>query len=166
MSLSVQGVEVCLSGADGGAGVGARDRAPLSAQGLTRLLPHAPYVTDSTIDPVAARERVRRYYDLVDARDYDGLLALFADDVVYDRPGQGAIEGIDALERFYREERPLSEGDHALDAVVVDGDTAAVRGTFSGRQGETTVSFGFADFHTFDDGLIARRVTFTDRDEV
>ncbi|CDK40448.1 uncharacterized protein BN903_58 [Halorubrum sp. AJ67] len=107
------------------------------------------------------------YYERVDADDYDGLLALFADDIVYDRPGQDSIEGIDALERFYREDRPLSDGEHEVLVVAVDGDTAAVRGTFGGRQGGERVAFGFADFHTVDaDGLIAHRVTYTDRDTV
>jgi ketosteroid isomerase-like protein len=50
--------------------------------------------------------------------------------------------------------------------VVADGSTVAVRGRFTGRQGERDVDFGFADFHEFEDGLIARRYTFTDRDEV
>lgn len=124
-------------------------------------------VTDATVDAETARATAERYYRLVDAADYEELLALFAEDVRYDRPGQGTIEGIDALERFYRTERPLSDGSHDLRTVVVEDDTVAVRGVFSGRQDETTVSFGFADFHTFDaDGLIARRVTYTDRDEV
>lgn len=118
-------------------------------------------------DTESARETVRRYYRLVDAGAYDDLVGLFADDVRYDRPGQGTIEGIDALERFYRDERPLSEGSHELRTVVVEDGTAAVRGVFSGRQGDETVSFGFADFHAFDDdGRIAHRVTYTDRDEV
>jgi len=124
-------------------------------------------MADAATDPETIRELVQRYYDRIDAADYDGLLALFAADVTYDRPGQGVIEGIDALERFYREERPLSDGDHELHAVVVEGDTAAVRGRFEGRQGDERVAFGFADFHTVDEeGSIAHRVTYTDRDEV
>ncbi|WP_048077851.1 nuclear transport factor 2 family protein [Halorubrum sp. AJ67] len=124
-------------------------------------------MTDATSEPERLRETVHSYYERVDADDYDGLLALFADDIVYDRPGQDSIEGIDALERFYREDRPLSDGEHEVLVVAVDGDTAAVRGTFGGRQGGERVAFGFADFHTVDaDGLIAHRVTYTDRDTV
>ncbi|MFP4590735.1 MAG: nuclear transport factor 2 family protein [Halobacteriales archaeon] len=109
---------------------------------------------------------VRRYYRLVDEGSYDDLVRLFAEDVRYERPGQGAIEGREALLRFYEEGRPLSEGEHAVDAVVVDGDVAAVRGRFVGRQAGERVAFGFADFHEFEGDLIARRYTFTDRDEV
>lgn len=109
---------------------------------------------------------VRRYYDLVDADRYDDLVALFAEDVSYERPGQEPIEGRDALRAFYEEGRPLDGGSHEVRDVVVDGETIAVRGTFSGRQGGERVGFGFADIHEFEDGSIVRRYTFTDRDEV
>lgn len=109
---------------------------------------------------------VRRYYDLVDAENYDDLVALFTDNVSYERPGQDAIEGRDALRTFYEEGRPLDDGSHEVHDVLVDGDTVAVRGSFSGRQNGKHVGFGFADIHEFDDGAIARRYTFTDRDEV
>ena len=36
---------------------------------------------------------VRRYYELVDEGAYDELVALFAEGVRYERPGQAAIEG-------------------------------------------------------------------------
>ncbi len=109
---------------------------------------------------------VRTYYELVDAERYDDLVALFADDVRYERPGQQAIEGKPALRTFYEKERPLEDGSHEIYTVVVAGDTVAVRGTFSGRQAGADVEFDFADFHEFEDGEIARRYTFTDRDEI
>ncbi|PSQ28439.1 ketosteroid isomerase [Halobacteriales archaeon QS_9_68_17] len=112
-------------------------------------------------------ERVRDYYRYVDAEAYDDLLSLFAADVTYKRPGQGTIDGIDELERFYREERPLEDGSHEVRAVVPNGDTVAVRGRFTGEQGGETVDLGFADFHRFDDeGAIAERWSYTDRDTV
>lgn len=109
---------------------------------------------------------VRRYYDLVDAERYDDLVALFAADVRYERPGQDPIEGRDGLRTFYESGRPLEDGRHEVRDVVVDGATAAVRGRFTGRQDGEEVSFGFADFHEIEAGEIARRYTFTDRDEV
>ncbi|WP_049921978.1 nuclear transport factor 2 family protein [Halopiger djelfimassiliensis] len=117
----------------------------------------------SDTDPEAI---VREYYDLVDADRYDDLVALFADDVRYERPGQPPITGRDELRTFYADERPLEEGSHEVHDVVVDGSTAAVRGHFSGRQGGDSVAFDFADFHELEHGHIARRYTFTDRDEV
>lgn len=109
---------------------------------------------------------VREYYQTVDDERYDDLVELFTEDVRYERPGQGAIAGREELREFYLEGRPLDDGTHEVHDVVVDGDTVAVRGSFSGRQGEETVAFGFADFHEFEGGAIARRYTFTDRDEV
>jgi len=123
----------------------------------------------------------RRYYELVDAEAYDELVALFSEDVVYERPGQATIEGRDALRAFYEEGRPLSNGEHDLHTVVADseersssgnrtqsddGDTVAVRGTFRGEQDGEAVELGFADFHEFEDGEIVRRDTYTDRDTV
>jgi len=116
---------------------------------------------------VTQTQAVRDYYAYVDASETDALVALFAPDVVYDRPGQASIRGRAALRAFYENERPLSDGRHELHQLVADGETVAVRGRFEGRQAGEPVGFGFADFHEFDDeGLITRRTTFTDRDEV
>lgn len=117
----------------------------------------------SDSDPEAT---VERYYELVDADAYDDLVSLFAPDVRYERPGQGAIEGREALREFYEADRPLSEGSHEVVSMLRDGDTVAVRGRFSGRQDGDRVEFGFADFHVFEGGEIAERYTYTDRDAV
>lgn len=120
-------------------------------------------MSDGNADP----EAVRDYYDYVDAEAYEDLYALFADDVVYERPGQAAIEGKAAFREFYESGRPLEEGEHEVVSVVAEGDTVAVRGRFSGVQDGDEVTFGFADFHEFDDeGRIACRYTYTDRDTV
>ncbi|MFW5948671.1 MAG: nuclear transport factor 2 family protein [Halolamina sp.] len=123
----------------------------------------------------------RRYYDLVDAEAYEQLVALFTEDVTYERPGQATIVGREALREFYETGRPLSNGEHELHAVVADsaargsageqtqsdgGNTVAVRGTFRGEQNGEPVEIGFADFHEFEGGSIARRYTYTDRDMV
>ena len=109
---------------------------------------------------------VRRYYNFVDAARYDDLMALFAEDICYERPGQPTIEGRNALREFYESGRPLEDGSHEIHTVIVEGSTAAVRGSFTGNQHGERVRFGFADFHEFEDEVIARRYTYTDRDEV
>jgi ketosteroid isomerase-like protein len=112
-------------------------------------------------------DAVRSYYDYVDADEYESLFALFAEDVVYERPGQPPIDGMDDFQAFYHEGRPLEDGNHEVHSVVAHGDTVAVRGAFSGVQDGTEVSFGFADFHVFgDEGKIRHRYTYTDRDTV
>lgn len=126
----------------------------------------ATVATDGGSD-VSPRETLSTYYERIDAGDIEGLLSLFADDIRYERPGQGAIEGIDELRTFYERDRPLEGGSHEVFAILVDGDSAAVRGEFSGRLDGDPVSFRFADHHEFDDeGLITERYTFTDRDAV
>ena len=104
----------------------------------------------------ADTEVVRNYYEYVDAEDYDSVFSLFADDVTYERPGRSNLSGIDEFREFYLEERPLEDGGHEVHDVVAGGDTVAVRGSFVGTQCGEEVSFGFADFHRFDD---ASRIT-------
>lgn len=111
--------------------------------------------------------RVRDYYEFVDDEAYDDLCALFSADVRYERPGQPPIEGMADFRAFYEEGRPLDDGEHTVHTVLVDSDTAAVRGTFRGTQDGDPVEFGFADFHEFDEnGKISVRYTYTDRDTV
>jgi steroid Delta-isomerase len=115
--------------------------------------------TAALSDPIGV---VRRYYDLVDANDVDGLVALFSDDAVYNRPGYQPLFGRRELERFYREQRVIERGAHRLVAVVADGRAVAVQGEFSGtlRDGRTMV-VRFADFFVLSDtGSFARRDTF------
>jgi len=109
-------------------------------------------------------ELVREYYDAVDEDRVGDLLALFADDVTYERPGQPSIEGKDDMATFYHDERAL-EGEHELHDVLVDGDRVAVRGTFTGTLDGDDIEFGFADFHHVEDGVIVERHTFTDTTE-
>lgn len=108
----------------------------------------------------------REYYDCIDAADYNGVFELFDEEITYHRPGQPPIEGIEALQTFYLEERPLELGEHTIESLVVDSDTVAVHGRYAGEQGGDTVDFGWADFHTFEDDVIVERHTYTDRDTV
>lgn len=119
------------------------------------------------VETRAPSAAVRDYYAFVDDGNVDELVALFAPNVVYERPGHPRIEGRTALERFYRHVRPLSNGEHELHTVLCDGDEVATRGTFRGRQDGTDVRIGFADFYRFDDeDQITYRYTYTDRDTV
>ncbi|WP_458187387.1 ester cyclase [Haladaptatus sp. NG-WS-4] len=117
----------------------------------------------STVDADA----VRSYYEFIDAEAYEDVFALFAEDIAYERPGQESLRGMNEFREFYLEDRPIEDGEHEIDELVVGDDTVAVRGRFSGVQAGERVSFGFADFHRFDDeGRITERTTYTDRDTV
>ncbi|MFD7612811.1 nuclear transport factor 2 family protein [Streptomyces sp. NPDC059828] len=107
-------------------------------------------------------KRIHHYYELVDAGDVPGLVELFAPEAVYRRPGYEPLVGRAALERFYREDRVIKEGRHALSAALVQEDGAAVHGTFEGTlHNGREVSLRFADFFTFSaDGAFRTRDTF------
>jgi steroid delta-isomerase len=105
---------------------------------------------------------VRRYYELVDRGDVDGLVALFDPEAVYHRPGYPPLCGREELLRFYSSQRVIKEGKHTLGTVVAKDGEIAVQGEFHGtlRSGET-VETRFADFfHCNPDGTFARRDTF------
>lgn len=106
-------------------------------------------------------QAVRRYYETVDTAGPEATTALFAENGVYRRPGYDAMEGREVIGEFYRSQRVIVNGAHTLDAVIIQGNDAAVRGRFRGelRDG-SAVEVGFADFMTFDEDLIAERTTY------
>lgn len=117
----------------------------------------------------SAQERaVRGYYDRVDAADVEGVLDCFTQDAVYHRPGYEPMAGRDALAAFYGGDRVIADGRHQLDAVLVDGRSAAVRGRFVGTLKDGTAArVGFADFFVLDDDeRIRTRHSYFDRPAV
>lgn len=105
---------------------------------------------------------VRRYYELVDEGDVDGLVALFDPEAVYHRPGYPPLCGKEELLRFYSSQRVIKEGKHTVGALVANTEEIAVHGEFHGtlHSGET-VDTRFADFFRCNpDGTFNRRDTF------
>lgn len=103
------------------------------------------------------------YYQYIDAEQYEELFDLFAEDIVYHRPGADPIHGKEDFERFYHEERPLEDGQHEIDKYLVDGDQVCARGRFEGRLDGEAIAFGFADIHRFTaEGKIDQRWTYVD----
>lgn len=95
--------------------------------------------------------RTRHYYERVDAADLDGVLAWFADDAVYHRPGYPPMAGRAVLAQFYGGGRVIVSGAHSVEEVVVQGDRVAVRGVFTGTVKDgSRVEVGFADFIRYD----------------
>jgi len=109
-----------------------------------------------------AEALVRRYYECVDAGDVAGLIALFAPDAQYHRPGYEPLVGHAALRRFYQGERVIAEGRHTVSELLVAGFKVAVHGEFHGvlHSGDR-VGLRFADFFRLTPELtFARRDTF------
>ncbi len=105
---------------------------------------------------------VTRYYELVDERDFAGVLELFAEDAWYERPGYERMSGREALYRFYNEERVISSGRHTVEQMLEVKDHVAVQGHFEGElvSGDAVV-LRFADFFQLrGDSILTRRTYF------
>lgn len=89
---------------------------------------------------------VRRYYDALDAHDYDELEAVLTPGFTQRRPDR-TFENRDEFVRFMREERPNPETTHELESVIADGEAVAACGRV--RESGTTL-FEFADFFAVD----------------
>ncbi|MFB6256956.1 MAG: nuclear transport factor 2 family protein [Haloplanus sp.] len=124
------------------------------------------------------RDAAVAYYEAIDADDYDRLRALLAPGFVQHRPNR-TLDGPESFVRFMREERPRTDTEHIVDAVGVEGETAASRG--EGKMAETpqgsdasavfvegrlravdgTSLFGFVDVHRMSDAGIESLTTYT-----
>lgn len=105
-------------------------------------------------------ESVLSYYEFADTRNFESLYSLFSNNVAYYRCEQ-EILGIEQLKRFYEKERKIN-GNHIINNTIVNKKSVAVRGIFSGTNGNgETIKLNFADFFEFDDsGKINRRFTY------
>lgn len=107
------------------------------------------------------RALATQYYATVDAGDPQATADLFAPDATYDRPGYDTMTG-PAIREFYTGARVIESGSHTLSQIVVEGNTAAIHGTFDGVLKDGSQAHeGFADFMDFNaDGLISKRRSF------
>lgn len=101
-------------------------------------------------------------YARVDAGDVEGLVALFAPDVVYDRPGGPTLTGRAAVREFYLAQPPMRSRRHVLTTVLRERDGVAVHGRADRVHPDGTEdTVHFADFFTLSGaGLITYRRTF------
>ncbi|MFG3497208.1 nuclear transport factor 2 family protein [Streptomyces sp. NPDC047928] len=108
--------------------------------------------TQDTAAVEAGVAKVREYYRRVDADDVPGLIALFAEDAVYRRPGYPPMRGHEGLSAFYNGERVIARGAHTVTSAVAESGRVAVNGVFEGvlKDGRE-VSLEFADFFVLDD---------------
>lgn len=104
---------------------------------------------------------VRSLFDAIDARDWDILCRLFTTDLRYDRPGFQPIRGVTGLVHFYRNERGIAAGEHAIERILTDHEHGFCWGRFTGRsyRGEPLDEL-FADWYLFDDERIRARRSF------
>lgn len=107
-------------------------------------------------------ELVTSMFQSIDAGAWPALRQFFAPHCVYERPGFAKIVGLDALHRFYSEERQVAVGRHTrLHAYHDPFNGMVATGEFSGvlKNGEE-VSAEFADLYRFQGSLIVHRKTY------
>lgn len=100
----------------------------------------------------------REYYDAIDGGDYSRLTDLLAPSFVHVRPDR-TIEGRDQFVQFMAEERPLTDTEHDIRAIITDGQQTVVEGTLYRSDG--SVLFRFADVHELESDQLARIRTYT-----
>ncbi|MEF8790088.1 MAG: nuclear transport factor 2 family protein [Haloarculaceae archaeon] len=101
----------------------------------------------------------RAYYRHIDGGEYDALGDLLADGFRHVRPDR-TIEGREAFVRFMRDERPMTDTSHHVDALYAGEAGVAVEGRLVRTGGGEL--FGFVDAFRFDGDRIAGIHTYTD----
>ena len=102
-------------------------------------------------------EAARAYYRTVDDGAYEQLASLLTSEFVHERPDR-TLDGRERFVRFMREERPVTDTTHVVDAVYRDDPEVAVRGRLR-RDGDDL--FEFVDVFSFDGDAIAEIRTYT-----
>jgi ketosteroid isomerase-like protein len=116
-------------------------------------------------------ETARTYYRSIDDDEYDRLGEILAPGFVHDRPDR-ALSGVEEFVRFMREERPMTDTTHAVDALYHGGDEGATTvGGEDSNDGEVAVRgrllregtdlFGFVDVFAFEGTEISHLRTYT-----
>ncbi len=108
-------------------------------------------------------ESARAYYRAIDGGAYDRLADLLAPEFVHRRPDR-TLDGRERFVRFMREERPMTDTEHAVDAVYRDAGEVAVRGRLL-RDGDALFEyvdvFSFADAGAGEREAVAEIRTYT-----
>jgi ketosteroid isomerase-like protein len=104
-------------------------------------------------------ETARTYYRSIDDGEYDRLLEILAPGFVHDRPDR-TLSGTAEFVRFMREERPMTDTAHAVDALYAGhgNDEVAARGRL--KRGEEDL-FGFVDVFAFENTEVVHLRTYT-----
>lgn len=107
------------------------------------------------------RVHVEALFDLIDRCDFDRLGEILAPDCRYDRPGYPTLEGLNAIEAFYRHDRVIETGRHRITRFVETRDAAVALGSFTGRlRSGDSAAIEFADTYRFSPAGIIERKTY------
>jgi len=116
----------------------------------------------------AARQLVRLIVDRYNARDVEGLVALYHDDAAYWSPLGDWQHGVGPIRAHLDElHRTLPDEQMSIEALVTDGVTAVVEFKSSGTSpAGKTYSIEFTEVIEIEDAKIKRVMVYLDPDEV
>ncbi|MCC8380741.1 nuclear transport factor 2 family protein [Xenorhabdus sp. PB30.3] len=101
------------------------------------------------------------FFEFIDNREFNNILNLVTEDVVYERPGYSTIQGKASLFNFYSKERVVLKGKHTITNIVTEGSFSVFSGIFSGTlKNKENIELSFCDFCQFDNHLLSKRKTF------
>jgi hypothetical protein len=101
------------------------------------------------------------YYDAVDSRDVERFADVFASAATHFRPGQGTLDGLDEIQRYFREDWRSSETSHTVEKRIHDPEVTVTRMAVSGvYEGEPFDGRFLAEFEftPADDAITAYRL--------
>jgi len=113
---------------------------------------------------VGTRDVIDRYYESVNAGDWQTWLTLFQEDVVIDEQLAGHVEGLDVLRGAVGAiEQGYSRFQNVPKHVVVDGDEAVVVSHISAANASgVPIEAEVANYFRLEDGKIAYMANFHD----
>ena len=96
-------------------------------------------------------ELANNYFEAIDNEAYDGLQAVFSNDVVYKFPGQEPIRGVENVLAFFKEKRPTEELVHEVTRWVHDESVTVIEGVATGAGSGNSIEAYFCDVVAFDE---------------
>ena len=109
----------------------------------------------------SSRETVYELFSVIDSQEWGKLGDFFSQSIVYRRPGFATIDGLVALETFYRETRKVRTGTHHIRSIIAEGDDVSCFGSLSGvAENGDAIDVEFTDHYRFDNGKIVERTTY------
>jgi len=105
--------------------------------------------------------KVKTLFHYIDARKWNNLEGMLHDEVEYYRPGYSLFVGKLEVMDFYKNERVVADGHHAIECVTFSGERLSCWGEFLGvLKNAEHVSVRFADVYQLKEKRIYRRETF------
>lgn len=114
------------------------------------------------MDVKQRNDLIETYYQAADEEDYDLLVSVFADDVVYLYPGEEDMHGRDEVYEFFTERRQTTNTTHDVFRRVHDETATLCEGRITGELlGEGPFEGAFVGSFEFNDSLIDRVSVYT-----